>query len=98
MVHFNRSGGIVLQEHTIDKPNRHLYCIKICSQPQKVSFSCRWPVVCVKDFDAVEMAVGFVDGVFLQDYPPTPIEVNHLARKNGVLLAGAASLGALRDR
>src|ERR671922_2862146 len=48
------------------------------------------------DFDAVEMAVGFVDGVFLQDYPPTPIEVYHLARKNGVLLAGAASLGALR--
>jgi hypothetical protein len=48
------------------------------------------------DFDAIEMAVGFVDGVFLQDYPPTPIEVYHLARKNGVLLAGAASLGALR--
>ena len=48
------------------------------------------------DFDVVEMAVGFVDGVFLQDYPPTPIEVYHLARKKGVLLAGAASLGALR--
>jgi hypothetical protein len=40
--------------------------------------------------------VGFVDGVFLQDYPPTPIEVYQLARKQGVLLAGAASLGALR--
>ncbi|HJS67815.1 MAG TPA: hypothetical protein VJ730_00190, partial [Nitrososphaera sp.] len=36
--------------------------------------------------------VGFVDGVFLQDYPPTPIEVYQLARKEGVLLAGAASL------
>jgi hypothetical protein len=48
------------------------------------------------DFDVVEMAIGFVDGVFLQDYPPTPIEVYHLARKNGVLLVGAASLGALR--
>ena len=48
------------------------------------------------DFDIVEMAIGFVDGVFLQDYPPTPIEVYHLARKNGVLLVGAASLGALR--
>jgi hypothetical protein len=47
------------------------------------------------DFAAVEMTVGFIDGVFLQDYPPTPIEVYHLARKNGVLLAGAASLGAL---
>jgi hypothetical protein len=44
---------------------------------------------------AVKM-VGFVDGVFLQDYPPTPIEVFQLARKEGVLLAGAASLGALR--
>lgn len=40
--------------------------------------------------------VGFVDGVFLQDYPPTPIEVYQLARREGVLLAGAASLGALR--
>ena len=40
--------------------------------------------------------VGLVDGVFLQDYPPTPIEVYQLARKQGVLLAGAASLGALR--
>lgn len=40
--------------------------------------------------------VGFVDGVFLQDYPPTPIEVYQLARRPGVFLAGAASLGALR--
>ena len=40
--------------------------------------------------------VGFVDGVFMQDYPPTPIEVYQLARKEGVILAGAASLGALR--
>lgn len=40
--------------------------------------------------------VGFIDGVFLQDYPPTPIEVYQLARKEGMLLAGAASLGALR--
>jgi hypothetical protein len=49
------------------------------------------------DFDGTKkMSVGFVDGVFLQDYPPTPIEVYHLIRKNGVLLVGAASLGALR--
>lgn len=40
--------------------------------------------------------VGLVDGVFLQDYPPTPIEVYQLAKREGVLLAGAASLGALR--
>ncbi|MGH9991430.1 MAG: TfuA-like protein [Nitrososphaera sp.] len=46
--------------------------------------------------DAAVNMVGLVDGVFLQDYPPTPIEVYQLARKEGVLLAGAASLGALR--
>lgn len=40
--------------------------------------------------------VGLVDGVFLQDYPPTPIEVYQLAVRKGMLLAGAASLGALR--
>ena len=46
--------------------------------------------------DAEVRMVGLVDGVFLQDYPPTPIEVYQLAVKPGVLLAGAASLGALR--
>lgn len=40
--------------------------------------------------------VGFIDGVFLQDYPPTPIEVYTLLRKKNVTVAGAASLGALR--
>lgn len=40
--------------------------------------------------------VGFIDGVFLQDYPPTPIEVYTLLRKNNFTVAGAASLGALR--
>lgn len=40
--------------------------------------------------------VGFIDGVFLQDYPPTPIEVYSLLKKNKVTVAGAASLGALR--
>lgn len=40
--------------------------------------------------------VGLVDGVFLQDYPPTPIEVYQLVRRDGIVLAGAASLGALR--
>lgn len=42
------------------------------------------------------MMVGLIDGVFLQDYPPTPIEVYQLARREGVTLAGTASLGALR--
>jgi TfuA protein len=40
--------------------------------------------------------VGLVDGVFLQDYPPTPIEVYQLAIKKNMILVGAASLGALR--
>jgi TfuA protein len=40
--------------------------------------------------------VGLVDGFFLQDYPPTPIEVYQLATKKNMLLVGAASLGALR--
>lgn len=39
--------------------------------------------------------VGLIDGVFLQDYPPTPIEV-HTAMAKGVKVFGAASLGALR--
>lgn len=46
--------------------------------------------------DSEVSMVGLVDGVFLQDYPPTPIEVHQLAVKPGVLVAGAASLGALR--
>src|SRR5579885_2088158 len=42
------------------------------------------------------MLVGLVDGVFMQDYPPTPIEVYQLLRRNRTVVAGAASLGALR--
>lgn len=40
--------------------------------------------------------VGLIDGVFLQDYPPTPMEVYALLQRKNVVLAGAASLGALR--
>jgi len=40
--------------------------------------------------------VGFVDGVFLHDYPPSPIEVYHLAKRKNIKLIGASSLGALR--
>lgn len=40
--------------------------------------------------------VGLVDGMFLQDYPPTPIEVYQLVTKKNVVVVGAASLGALR--
>ncbi len=37
-----------------------------------------------------------VDGYFLQDYPPTPIEVYNLVRKRNVKVLGSSSLGALR--
>lgn len=40
--------------------------------------------------------VGLIDGVFLQDYPPTPTETYTLIKKQNVIVAGAASLGALR--
>lgn len=40
--------------------------------------------------------VGLIDGFFLQDYPPTPIEVYNLLRKKGTKVYGASSLGALR--
>lgn len=40
--------------------------------------------------------VGFIDGVFLHDYPPPPIEVYHLATRKNFELIGASSLGALR--
>ena len=40
--------------------------------------------------------VGFIDGVFLHDYHPSPIEVYHLATRKNIELIGASSLGALR--
>ena len=40
--------------------------------------------------------VGIIDGYFLQDYPPTPIEVYNLLRKKNLLVFGSSSLGALR--
>ena len=49
---------------------------------------------CINDDDSV--IVGLVDGLFLQDYPPTPIEVFQLVVKQNMLVLGAASLGALR--
>ncbi|RMF30041.1 MAG: TfuA-related McrA-glycine thioamidation protein, partial [Candidatus Nitrosothermus koennekii] len=39
--------------------------------------------------------IGLIDGVFLQDYPPTPIEV-YTALSRGVKIIGAASIGAVR--
>ncbi|HEY9386099.1 MAG TPA: TfuA-like protein [Nitrososphaeraceae archaeon] len=40
--------------------------------------------------------VGLIDGLFLQDYPPTPIEVYHLLSSKYFRVVGGASLGALR--
>ncbi len=40
--------------------------------------------------------IGLIDGYFLQDYPPTPIEVYNLLRKKNVKVFGSSSLGALR--
>lgn len=49
---------------------------------------------CINDDDRI--IVGLVDGLFLQDYPPTPIEVFQLLVKKNMLVLGGASLGALR--
>jgi hypothetical protein len=40
--------------------------------------------------------VGLIDGLFLQDYPPTPIEVYQLLSSKYFRVVGGASLGALR--
>jgi TfuA protein len=40
--------------------------------------------------------VGLVDGYFLQDYPPSPIEVYQLIMRKNITVIGSASLGALR--
>jgi TfuA protein len=40
--------------------------------------------------------VGLVDALFLQEYPPSPIEVYQLMLNKNIKLFGAASLGALR--
>jgi hypothetical protein len=40
--------------------------------------------------------VGLIDGLFLQDYPPTPIEVYQLLANKKFRVVGGASLGALR--
>jgi TfuA protein len=39
--------------------------------------------------------VGLIDGVFLHDYPPSPIEVYQLTLQNFIIV-GSSSLGALR--
>lgn len=43
-----------------------------------------------------ETIIGIIDGYFLLDYPPPPIEVYHILTKKWVKVIGGASLGALR--
>jgi hypothetical protein len=40
--------------------------------------------------------IGLIDGLFLQDYPPTPIEVYSILVRKNLTIVGGASLGALR--
>jgi TfuA protein len=40
--------------------------------------------------------VGLIDGVFLHDYPPSPIEVYQLTLLRNFIVVGSSSLGALR--
>ena len=46
--------------------------------------------------DSVINFVGLIDGLFLQDYPPTPIEVYQLLSNKNIRVVGGASIGALR--
>lgn len=47
-------------------------------------------------FSEGKRIIGFVDGVFLHDYPPSPIEVYQLLVMPNIMLVGSSSLGALR--
>jgi TfuA protein len=40
--------------------------------------------------------IGLIDGLFLQDFPPTPIEVYSILVRKNLTIVGGASLGALR--
>jgi hypothetical protein len=48
------------------------------------------------DNDDNHLIVGLIDGLFLQEYPPTPIEVFQLLKRKNTVVLGGASLGALR--
>lgn len=48
------------------------------------------------DNDDDHLIVGLIDGLFLQEYPPTPIEVFQLLKRKNTVVLGGASLGALR--
>lgn len=46
--------------------------------------------------DDTRTIVGLVDGYFLLDYPPTPIEVYQLIVRRNIHVIGSSSIGALR--
>src|SRR5919108_1848184 len=53
-------------------------------------------VINLKDQPDAINFVGLIDGLFLQDYPPTPIEVFQLLSNKNFHVVGGASIGALR--
>src|SRR5581483_7666692 len=55
LIHLNWRWRVVLQKDSVHKPN-HPY-VRICGQPQKITFFCRWPIVCFgKDLFCLFMA------------------------------------------
>jgi TfuA protein len=50
----------------------------------------------IMSLDDKETVVGLIDGYFLLDYPPTPIEVYQLIIRHNTVVIGSSSIGALR--
>lgn len=50
----------------------------------------------IMSLDDKETVVGLIDGYFLLDYPPTPIEVYQLILRPNTVVMGSSSIGALR--
>ena len=50
----------------------------------------------IMSLDDRETVVGLIDGYFLLDYPPTPIEVYQLIVRHNTIVIGSSSVGALR--
>lgn len=50
----------------------------------------------ITSLDNSETVIGLVDGYFLLDYPPTPIEVYQLVVRQNTHVMGSSSIGALR--
>jgi TfuA protein len=50
----------------------------------------------IMSLDDDKTVVGLIDGYFLLDYPPTPIEVYQLLVRHNTKVIGSSSIGALR--